>query len=112
MALSLVLGALSFHAGGSMLAVSTRAPIVNMGPAVPSVGEFVYGAPVPLSTGWSRAGTPSTPSSVNHAAGTGGVVQSTKKKPGTSSALAHDFVYGAPVPASKGLPGFSEQKCF
>ena len=33
-------------------------------------------------------------------------------RPGQSAALAGDLVYGAPVPASKGIPGFAVPKSF
>lgn len=112
---SFVVGALSFHAGGSFHA--RRAPVVTMGPAVPSVGEFIYGAPVTLSSGYSRSGTPNTACSFNAADMVGKVVPtggaaSTPAKPAKSTTIVGSFVYAPPTPLSKGLPGFSNQCSF
>lgn len=115
MALSFVTGAaLAFYAGSSMLApTSTRAPVVSMGPQVPSVGSFVYGAPVTLSSGYSRAGTPNSPCSFAPEI-TGKVVPTAAPTAASrpSSKMAGSFVYGPPVPLSRGVPGFSTPKHF
>ena len=108
-----VVGAsLSFHAGSPLAAAaSTRAPVVSMGPAVPSVGDFVYGSPVPLSSGYSRSGTPNTAMSFK-ATGAVGKPTARAAAPKMATTLAGDFVYGNKNPLSHGVPGFSIQNSF
>ena len=119
--LSLAVGSLAFHAGSPMLASTSARAVVSMGPAVPSVGSFVYGPPVTLSSGYSRAGTPNSPCSFKVEDFDGKVVPTAsvkaepkaelkaepKAEPKALTAIGNELCYGAPVPASKGLPGFS-----
>eukprot|EP00322_Chrysochromulina_rotalis_P008563 CAMPEP_0115858372 /NCGR_PEP_ID=MMETSP0287-20121206/16062_1 /TAXON_ID=412157 /ORGANISM="Chrysochromulina rotalis, Strain UIO044" /LENGTH=85 /DNA_ID=CAMNT_0003312631 /DNA_START=109 /DNA_END=366 /DNA_ORIENTATION=+ len=79
-----------------------------MGPTVPSVGDFVYGEPVPLSSGYSRAGTPNTACTFNMAEMVGVLVPTgankapaVASKSTTATGLEKSFVYTAPVALSK-----------
>jgi hypothetical protein len=90
-----------------------------MGPQAPNVQSFVYGAPVTLSSGYSRAGTPNSPCSFAPLDMVGKVMptalpeaETAVKKLATIAPIGSSFVYGAPVPASKGLLGFSNPTSF
>ena len=102
---------------------SARAPISNKATVE---GDFVYGAPVPASQGvpgFSRptqftlektAATEATDAPAETPAETGTAAPRASARPPTwnSAVLEGNFVYGAPVPASKGVPGFSSPTQF
>ena len=114
-----ILGPLSFNIGSSVLSPGSaivRAPLASMSAVDARLeGDFVYGKPVPASQGIPGFSGPKsfTPEMTGVVVPTNRVETDEAPAPrANSAALEGDFIYGAPVPASKGLPGFAVPKSF
>ena len=114
-----ILGPLAFNVGSSVLSPGSaivRAPLASMSAVDARLeGDFVYGKPVPASQGIPGFSGPKsfTPEMTGVVVPTNMGESSEAPAPrAPSAALEGEFVYGAPVPASKGIPGFAVPKSF
>ena len=105
------LGPLAFNVGSTVRG-SARAQIVSMAARPTLEGDFVYGSPVPASQGIPGFCGPKSFTDDM----TGVVVPTASARPTarppTKATVEGDFVYGSPLPASQGVPGFSSPTQF
>ena len=105
------LGPLAFNVGSTVRG-SARAQIVSMAARPTLEGDFVYGSPVPASQGIPGfCGPKSFTDDMTGVVVPTATARPTARPP-TKATVEGDFVYGAPVPASKGIPGFAVPKSF
>merc|ERR1719331_3783333 len=110
---AIVVGSAAFNVGSTVLSRgSARAQLVSMAARPTLEGDFVYGSPVPASQGIPGFCGPKSFTD----AMTGVVVPTASARPTarppTKATAEGDFVYGSPMPASQGVPGFSSPTQF